>query len=135
MTKHLASILAFMTVSFAVQGLSHFVINKNHFAGIDFMRSDPIIPLGLFVMVIQGLILTLSLTQLAPKNVTIRDGVTVSLAFGLFLLTYVSIVEPSKYEVPSISAWFIIEGLASLIQFAGFGVLLGLIHKKVGRRT
>ena len=133
MIKHLLSIFAFMVVSFAVQGFSHFVVNSDHFTAIDFMRSDPIIPLGLFVMVVQGLILTLALTRYAPDGATMRDGIAVSLAFGLFLATYIAIVEPSKYMVPSISSWFLIEGLASLIQFSLFGILLGLIHQKVGR--
>ncbi len=132
MTKHLLSIFAFMAISFAVQGLSHFVINKDHFAGIDFMRSDPIIPLGLFVMVIQGLIMTIALKRFAPTGATIRDGLVVSLAFGLFLIAYIAIVEPSKYAVPSISAWFLIEGPVGLIQFSVFGIILGLIHKKMG---
>ncbi len=133
MTKHILSIFAFMVVSFAVQGLSHFVINKDHFASIEFMRSDPVIPLGLLVMVIQGLIMTLALTRYAPKGVTIHDGVTLSLAFGLFLATYIAIVEPSKYAVPSIYAWFMVEGIASLIQFVVYGVLLGLIHQKMSQ--
>ncbi len=30
MTKHLLSVLAFIIVTFAVQGLTHFVINKAH---------------------------------------------------------------------------------------------------------
>ncbi len=131
MTKHLLSIFAFIIVSFGVQGTSHFVINKEHYAGIDFMRIDPIVALGLLVMLAQGVILTLALSRFSPERVTIHDGVKVSLAFGLFLATYIAIVEPSKFVVPSISAWFMIEGLASVIQFSVFGVLLGLIHQKV----
>jgi len=121
-----------MVVSFGVQGISHFVINKEHFAEIRFMRAEPMISLGLLVMVIQGLILTLGLTRLTPSGATIRDGFTVSLAFGLFLATYTAIVEPSKYAVPSIPAWMMVEGLAGVIQFSVFGVLLGLIHQKIG---
>lgn len=96
------------------------------------MRSDPIIPLGLLVMVIEGLILTLALAQYAPEGVTIGDGVALSLAFGLFLASYIAIVEPSKYAVPSIPAWFLVEGIASLIQFTVYGFVLGYIHQKMG---
>lgn len=95
------------------------------------MRAEPIIPMGLLAMVVQGFILTLAFARLAPEGATVRDGVAVSLAFGLFLATYIAIVEPSKFAVPSISAWLMIEGLASLIQFSLFGVILGLIHRKL----
>lgn len=52
MLKHMISVVAFMVISFGVQGLSHFVINKSHFDSIGFARPDPLIPLGLLVMVI-----------------------------------------------------------------------------------
>ena len=131
MAKHLLSVLAFIAVSFSVQGLSHFVINKEYFAGISFMRNDPIMPMGFTTMIIQGLIMSLAVTRLAPSGGTVRDGVTVSLAFGLFLAVYIALTEPAKYAAPSISAWFMVEGLASTIQFVLFGFLLGLIHHKL----
>ena len=132
MAKHIVSIFAFMLVSFGVQGISHFWINKQHFAEVSFMRPDPIIPLGLLVMVVQGLILTFALSRLAPEGATMRDGLVVSLAFGLFLASYIALVEPSKYIVPSITGWFTVEATASLVQFTLFGALLGFIHQRLG---
>lgn len=128
--KHFLSVLAFMITSFGVQGTSHFAINKDHYAGVEFMRAEPIIPLGILTMIIQGLVLTFALARLAPTRPTIQDGVTVSIAFGLFLASYIVLVEPSKFTVPSTPKWMIVEGLASLIQFAIFGLALGAIHKK-----
>jgi len=133
MLKHALSIVAFMVVSFAVQGLSHFVINKAHFDAIGFPRPDPLIPLGLLVMIIQGLILSIALATWRPKMVTLKDGLAVSMTFGIFLVSYIAIVEPSKYIVPSIQSWLMVEGLAGLIQFGLYGVLLGLIHKRLGQ--
>lgn len=131
MTKHLLSVLAFMLVSFGVQGLSHFVINQDHYAGIFFMRDEPIIALGLLAMILQGSTMTLALARSVPRQATVRDGLTVSLAFGLFLTAYIALAAPAKYAVPSISVWIGVEGLASLIQFSVFGVFLGLIHRKL----
>ena len=82
-------------------------------------------------MVIQGLIMTFALERFAPQSVKIRDGLVVSLVFGLFLASYIAIVEPSKYEVPSIGTWFVVEGVASLVQFSVFGIILGLIHRRL----
>ena len=130
MTKHLISVLAFMGVTFGVQGVSHFLLNKDHFAEIGFLRESPIMPLGFAVMVIEGLILSLALTRLAPTAPSLRDAMMVSLAFGLFLGSYIALTEPAKYAVPSILDWIKVETTASTIQFGVFGVLLGLIHRK-----
>lgn len=132
MLIHLLSLIAFMIVSFAVQGLSHFVINKDHFAGIDIMRPDPIIPLGLLAMVIQGLLISVALQMWRGSEAVLLDGVKVAFVFGLFLATYIVIVEPSKYAVPSITNWMMVEGIASFIQFSLFGLALGYVHQRLG---
>lgn len=132
MIKHLVSVLAFMLVTFGVQGLSHFVINKDHFAGISFARPDPILPLGFLAMIIQGIILSVTLVAWREADVRVIDGVLVSATFGLFLASYIAFAEPAKYAAPSVPAWVLIEGTASIVQFAIFGVLLGIIHTQLG---
>ena len=132
MVKHLLSSLAFMVVSFAVQGSSHLAINKAHYDSVDFTRSEPLIPLGLLVMALQGGIISLVLSRIAEDRVAIRDGITTSIAFGLFLVAYIAIAEPAKYAVPSIPVWFTTEALSGLIQFTVYGVVLGFIHQKLG---
>ena len=111
------TVLAFMSVSFAVQGLSHFVINADHFATISFMREDPILPMGFAAMIIQALIFSFVMTQLWPGGATIRKGLIVSACFGLFLASYIVLAEPAKYAAPSIQAWMLTESIASFIQF------------------
>ncbi len=130
MLKHMLSVLAFMVVTFTVQGLSHFVVNKAHFDAIGFARTDPIMPLGFLVMATQGLILSLALTAWRGKTVAFADGLAISVAFGIFLVSYIALTEPAKYAVPSIPSWILIEGVAGLIQFGVYGLLLWQIHKR-----
>jgi len=130
MSKTILTVIAFMIVSFGVQGLSHFVINVDHFAGIPFMRANPILPLGLLAMAVQGLIMSFAMLRLWPDGATITQGIMVSASFGLFLGAYIVLAEPAKYAIPSIPAWMMIEATASTIQFGVFGVLLGLIYRK-----
>lgn len=131
MAKHLLSVLAFIIVTFGVQGINHFIINKSHYANISFARAEPIMVLGFLSMIIQGIVLTTAMTKIAPTGATIIDGLTVSLAFGLFLAVYIAFAEPAKYAAPSISSWIMTEGFVSTIQFVIFGVVLGLIHQKL----
>lgn len=130
MTKHLLSVLAYIVVSFAVQGINHFGINKAHYDKIDFARAEPVFSLGFLAMIIQGLVLSFAMTKIITFSTPIKDGLFVSLSFGLFLASYIALAEPAKYAVPSIPAWFLTEGLASTIQFVIFGLALGFIHRK-----
>lgn len=129
--KHILTILGYLLVSFGVQGLSHFVINQDHYAAVSYARPDPVVPMGLSAMVLQGLILSIALGKLAPAGATIRDGLKVSWAFGLFLVSYIAIAEPAKYQVPSIAQWIAVEASAGLLQFTLVGLLIGLIHQKL----
>jgi len=121
-----------MVVTFAAQGLSHFVVNKDHFAAIFYMRENPIMPLGFMTMVIQGLIMSISLRAWQGEVVTIANGLAVAFAFGAFFISYVAFAEPAKYQVPNITAWIKVEMIVGLLQFSVFGVLLGFIHTKLG---
>lgn len=130
MGKQILTVLAFMFVSFGVQGLSHFVINVEHFAAIEFMRADPVLPMGFAAMIIEALIIGFVMSRLWPAGASIQQGLIVSASFGLFLASYIVLAEPAKYAVPSIPAWMLVEILASTAQFGVFGVLLGLIYRK-----
>ncbi|MBV1900544.1 MAG: hypothetical protein KUG56_02605 [Kordiimonadaceae bacterium] len=135
MFKHIASVFSFMVVTFAVQGGSHFFINKQHFADISFLRPEPIMQLGFTTMIVQGLILSLALSKLAPVMPSFKDGLKVSAAFGVFLGTYIVLTEPAKYAAPSVIDWMLVEGPASFVQFALFGFVLAFVHQRLGPKT
>ena len=131
MKRTVLTVLAFLIVSFAVQGTSHFVINVEHYQAIPFTRDAAILPMGLSVMIVQGLIVSFVMLQLWPNGARYRDSLAVAGCFGLFLASYIALAEPAKYAAPSISAWVATESLASFTQFLVFGVLLAVIHRPV----
>ena len=131
----LLTMLAFMVVSFGVQATSHFVLNAEHYASISIMRPDPMIPLGIAAMVIQGGVAAILFPLLAQPGAWLKSGLFVGWGLMLFLGSYIVLVEPSKYLVPSVSAWMLVEASASFIQFTLFGLGLGLIHAGLGVRT
>ena len=128
--KHIISIVAFMVVTFAVQGTSHFVLNADHYAGIAHLRPEPIMPFGFAAMIIQGAILSLLLERNTNNQATIKDGLFLSMMFGIFLGSYMWLAEPAKYAVPSITAWISVELPMNLIQFAVYGMMIGFIHQR-----
>ena len=123
------TVVAYIIVTFGVQGFSHFVLNADHYAGISIMRTEPIIPLGLGSMVIQGLIFAWLFPTFNHGAHSIRNAVVFSCAIGGFLASYIVLAEAGKYSIPSIGSWIAVEGSAALVQFLLFGVFLGLIHR------
>ena len=96
------------------------------------MREDPIIPMGLAAMVVQGLVMSLALQAWRGLDATLANGFAVAITFGLFLIAYIALAEPAKYAVPDIPAWMRIEVIVGLLQFSVFGLVLGFIHSKLG---
>ncbi len=128
--KIILGTLAFVVVSFVVQASNHFVISREHYAGISFMRKEPIMALGIFTMLLQGAILSYLFSFFYKNGETLMQGLKYGLLMGAFLGSYIVLVEPGKYTVPSVSAWIAVEGIASLLQFSLFGITLGAIYKR-----
>jgi len=129
MKKMVLGTTAYVLVSFIVQAASHFAINQSHYASIPFIRQEPILWMGVLTLVIQGAILSHLYTYYAKGDSTIKKGWMFGLMAGLILLLYIALVEPSKYEVPSVSSWIVVEGIAGFVQFSVFGIFLGLMNK------
>ena len=117
--------LAFMFISFVVQAMSHFVINVEHFSAVEFMRKEPILSLGIATMLIQGAVLSYIYSILTKNGSTIWNGIVYGNLMGIFLVSYIALVEPSKYTVPSVLEWIAVETISGFIQFSLFGLLLG----------
>jgi hypothetical protein len=125
------TIAAYVLTTFAVQGASHFAINADHFAAIDIMRAEPLVPLGITSMVVQGAIFAwlYPIYAAAGGGNSVRRGVLFSWMIGAFLASYIVLGEAGKYAIPSVPDWIAVETSAAFVQFTLFGVWLGLIHR------
>lgn len=127
------TVLAYVISTFAVQGASHFAINADFYAGLPHMRPEPVLPMGLTAMLIQGTLFALLFPAFNRGPNTLRNALVFSWAIGAFLASYITLGEAGKYAIPSIPAWIAIEGSAAFAQFTVFGLLLGLIHRRAMR--
>ncbi len=119
----------FVACTFVVQALSHFVLAADHFAAVSFMRSEPILAMGVGTMVVQGLLLTWAFSKFGRAETLTRDALAFALAMGAFLGGYIAVVEPSKYAVPSIGGWIAVEGIAATGQFLLYGLGLRSVFR------
>jgi hypothetical protein len=121
----------FIIISFTAQSISHFVINAEHYASITFMRAEPVFILGFLTMIMQGLVLSHFFKIYSGKEFTLKKGFIYGLLLCIFFVSYPALVEPAKYQVPSITSWILVEGSVGVVQFTLFGVLLSMLFKKI----
>ena len=126
----LLTVLAYVVATFGVQGASHFAINAEHYASISIMRSEPIVPMGITAMIVQGLIFAWLFPVFNRGPHPIRNGIAFSCLLGAFLASYIVLGEAGKYSISSISSWIAVESLAAATQFILFGIMLGWLHRR-----
>ena len=124
------TVIAYVVATFGVQGTSHFAINASHYADIPIMRAEPLVPMGLASMVVQGLIFAWLFPTFNRGGHPIRNGLIFSCALGGFLASYILLGEAGKYSIPSIGSWIVVEGSAAVVQYVVCGLFLGLLHRR-----
>jgi hypothetical protein len=129
MNRHALTVLAYLVATFATQAVSHFGVNAGHYAEVPFLRPEPIFPLGVASMLIQGAALSVLFAGRASERRTGRDALGFAWLAGSVLVSYIALAEAAKYGVPSAGRWISVEIAAGFAQFTVFGALLGLIHR------
>ena len=130
MKRYLLTCFAFAVATFATQAMSHFVINKDHYASVPHLRPEPIFALGISSMLIEAAILAHLYPRLAGSRRTLGTALAFSWLAGSFLVSYIALAEAAKYRVPAILPWIMVELGAGFVQFTLFGLLLAAIHRE-----
>src|SRR5207237_7162487 len=92
MKRHALAVLGYLVATFATQALSHFLIFASHYAQVGYMK-EPIFPLGLSSMLVQGTILSFVYTQSRFIDQGIKAAVQCAWLFGAFLVSYIALAE------------------------------------------
>jgi hypothetical protein len=129
MKKQLLSVLAFVVATFVTQAASHFGVNAAHYAAVAHLREQPIFPLGVLAMLIQGGVLAHLYPRVAGSRRSMSEALKFAGLAGAFLLSYTALAEAAKYSVPAVAPWIAVEAAAGFVQFLFYGLLLGLIHR------
>lgn len=121
---------AYVAITFALGFIWHLLVFKNlyHRLAIYTRLDDPIIPLGLLSMLIQGAVLAYLFPQIVNIHGSVFEGLRLSLLMGLFLASSAVIAEAAKQRVTSLRIWFVVESLYYLIQFLLAGLAMSYIY-------
>ena len=129
--KFVYAALVYVVISMMLGMAWHFIFFKElyHSLGI-YNRAEPIIPLGLASMVIQGIILAYLYPFFDKDGKGVVAGVKFGLLMGLFLFSVSTLANAAKIEVTSMSSWLMIQTAFHAIQFILAGAGIGLVYEK-----
>lgn len=129
MKQHILTVLGYIVATLATQATSHFVVFVQHYAAVTHIKADPIFPLGLLSMVIQGAALSFVFANSRFARGSLADAIKVAWLFGAFLISYIALAEAAKYSVPNVASWIAVEIAVGFVQFTLIGIVLWLAHR------
>lgn len=130
MNKFALSTAAYVVICMILGMSWHFVIMKDVYDGLKiYNRVEPIIPLGLSSMLVQGLVMAYLYPFYRTSDAPIMRGLKFSLILGLLLFSVSTLANGAKIEVTSMATWLWVQTAFHLIQFVLVGIAFGLIHR------
>lgn len=126
--------LGYVVVTMGLGMVWHFVWFHDvyHRLGI-YNRPEPIIPLGLLSMLIQGPILAYLYPSYYRAGHPVSQGIKYGLLMGLYLYSVSTLANAAKILVTSLPLWLGIQALFHAIQFVLVGIIIGLAYGRIDR--
>jgi hypothetical protein len=131
MKKYGLAVLAYVACTFLIAAPWHLVLFKSLYDELAiFTRTEPLIPLGLVSMLMQGLVLSYLYPLFAQGRHSVKTGALFGLLMGVLLASSAVFAEAGKQNVTSLSTWLVLESLYFLFQFSVVGAVMGAIYSK-----
>jgi hypothetical protein len=132
--KFWAAWAGYVLATFVGGAVWHLVLFQDVYVelGIFSRIEDPVIPLGVSAMLIQGGFLAYLYPLVSDRQRPVFDGGRFGVLVGVFLATSAVLAEAGKNYVASLGTWLALEGSYYVLQFALSGMVIGVIY---GRRA
>jgi len=124
--------LAIYVLAKLIMGLSwHLVLFRATLeAATPFARPEPIIPLGMAAMVVQGTLLIGIYPRFHRSQSRMTSGLVFGALAGLFLAAGAIWVEVAKFAFADGLTYFVLETIYEVVSFAVLGLLIALRHEE-----
>jgi hypothetical protein len=124
--------VGYSLVTFALGASWHFAFFPQlyHDFGI-YNRGDPIIPLGLLSMLIQGVVMAVIYPRWYRGEAPIAAGLKFGLLMGAFLFSVSTLANAAKIQVNGIGSFMLIQVAFHALQFGAAGATFGLIFGRL----
>jgi hypothetical protein len=131
MPKYFLAALAYIVCTFLIAAPWHLALFKPLYDELAiFTRKEPLIPLGMLSMVMQGLVLSHLYPFFAQGRHSVKTGAVFGLLMGVLLASSAVFAEAGKQNVTSLSTWLALESVYYLFQFTVVGAVIGSIYAR-----
>jgi len=131
-SKFLLAWAAYVVVTFVLGFVWHLALFKKTYQalGIFSRLDDPVIPLGLSAMLMQGAILAYVYPMFPKGGSLLAEGLKFGLVLGAFIASSAVFAEAAKQKVASLPTWLALESTYYVIQFGLAGIAIALVYGK-----
>ena len=119
MKKTIAAALGYMLISFPLAYSWHLVFFKNYYEAFGiYTRPQPIIPLGILSMLIQGPVLAYLYPRWRGNGPRLSSAIKFCLLMGLFYASGTVITVAAKSQMANLPFWFGLNFAFHFLQFS-----------------
>lgn len=130
--------IVFATISYVVLSMAiaypwHIVWFHDAYARMGAVtRAEPIIPLGMLTMIIQGIVIAYLYPFYYRGGNPILQGIKFTFIIGLLIYSVMGLAIPAKMNIEPIGEYVAYHTVFQAIQFLLSGTALGLIYGRIG---
>lgn len=124
-------VAAYLVPTFPIAYVWHLVLFAPAYDALGIYRADPVIPVGLASMVIQGVIFSFAYPRLFPGRggAIFRPGLAYGLALAVLSWSFTTLAVAAKNIMSSVPTYMLLETGFTVLQFAVVGPLIALAYR------
>lgn len=127
--KFTLAVIAYVVVTFVIAAGWHLILFKDLYDQLGiFTRKEPLIPLGIISIIMQGLVLSYLYPICSKGGSPLKDGLKFGLLIGILMASIAVFAEAGKQNVSSLATWLGFESVYYLLQFGLVGTVIALIY-------
>lgn len=93
-------------------------------------RPDPIIPLGMASMLLEGIALAVLFSWAYRGSNPIKEGLSLGLLAGAFSVGYAALVVPAKFDISPVWKYAALELAFGILHFGAAGLLFAFAFRR-----
>ena len=131
MKKFWLAVSGYMLVTFPLGFTWHLILFKEQYEAFGvYSRPQPIIPLGILSMLVQGPILAYLYPRYRGTGCRMADAFKFFFLMGLFFASGTVIALAAKSAIPNLPAWFAYNFIFHFLQFGLVGLIFAFIFNR-----
>ncbi len=135
-SKYILATASYVVISFALAYPWHLIWFHDLYRELGAVtRQEPIVPLGIMTMVIQGAVLAYFYPFWYRGGNPLWAGIRYSMIIGLLIYTVMGFATAAKFEINPIATFLTYHTVFQLLQFTISGAALGLIFGRKNKEA